>query len=570
MTASAALPRLASLCGALALAAALSTPAHAARVAETWGLPGPTGDKAAKPQDIAPSERLRIDVGRAPLVALEPVDNRTLALEDEIGDTPGKMLRYAIGRPVALRAIDGEWTGLADGSRLWVAEVVSPGALGLRLRFDAVELPDGAELAIYGVVDGDLAGAGQAAEPAEVHRALAGGAQEPAFWSGSVAGERARIEYLAPAGAPPADEVPFRVDQLQHFYRDPLADQLTSKAAGICHNDVACHPEWADVARGVARFTFVSGGASYICSGQLLNDGNADFTPYFLTASHCVDTAKEAGSTEFFWLYQASSCNGAPPSLAAVKRSKGATLVSTGVSSDYSLLIVEGALPSGLFWEGWTGAAAATGTAGAAIHHPAGDYKRISFGQKSEGVCSSDHIRVSWTDGPTEPGSSGSGFFRGDTGQLVGQLHYGPSACGLETYDCYGSFAATFPKVATALQGGGDDGSDQNDTCAAARTVTKGKLNERIVKVNDEDWYKITVPAGSTLTVRLDFVHANGDVDLGFYPSCTGGPFLTSTSASNVEKVAVKNIGSQAATAWWRVHLHSDTRNSYKQTVSLK
>jgi hypothetical protein len=569
MTAMAGQTKCASFCAALALSAALATAAYAARAAETFGVPGPASDKAAKPDDIAPSERLHVDVGRAALFALEPVDNRTLALEDELGDAPGKMLRYGIGRAVALRALDGGWTGLADGSRLWVAEVVSPGALGLRLHFDAVALPDGAELAVYGAGEGDLANAGQAAEPAEVHRAFAGGAAEAGFWSGSMAGERARIEYLAPAGAEPTDELPFRVDQLQHFYRDPLADDLAGKSAGSCHNDVTCYPEWANAAGGVARFTFVSGGASYICSGQLLNDVNGDFTPYFLTASHCVDSSKEAGSAEFFWLYQTASCNGTPPSLATVKRSKVASLVSANATSDYSLLIVEGALPTGLFWEGWTSATVGTGTPGAAIHHPAGDFKRISFGQKGEGSCSADHIRVNWTDGPTEPGSSGSGFFRGDTGQLVGQLHYGPSACGIETYDCYGAFAASFPKVATALQGGSDDSSDQNDTCLTARTVPKGKLNDRIVKVNDEDWYKIVVPAGQTLTVRLDFTHANGDVDLAFFPSCAGAAFLTSAGTSNVEKIAVKNIGTQAATAWWRVYLHSDTRNKYKQTTSV-
>ncbi len=168
---------------------------------------------------------------------------------------------------------------------------------------------------------------------------------------------------------------------MQHFYRDPLSGEPAS-AAGSCHNDVTCYPAWASTAKAVARITFVQNGSSYLCSGQLINAQNSDFTPYWLTANHCMSTQAVASTTQFFWRYQTSSCGGLPPSLGASPTSTGATLLATGAASDYTLLMVEGGLPAASPGWGWTSAAPANGTASTAIHHPSGDYKRISFGSQ--------------------------------------------------------------------------------------------------------------------------------------------------------------------------------------------
>ncbi|HEY4562597.1 MAG TPA: serine protease, partial [Thermoanaerobaculia bacterium] len=72
---------------------------------------------------------------------------------------------------------------------------------------------------------------------------------------------------------------------------------------------------------------------------------------------------------------------------------------------------------------GWTGKTVPVGTDSTAIHHPSGDYKRISFGFKElSQICNQDAgtnaiklVRIHWTDGVTEGGSSGSGIFKDDT-----------------------------------------------------------------------------------------------------------------------------------------------------------
>ncbi|MFY9820658.1 MAG: trypsin-like peptidase domain-containing protein [Thermoanaerobaculia bacterium] len=557
------------------------------QVPQTFGIqmPGRTL-KAQKPVRLMPSERAGITLVAVPEVRLQAVDRDALLKEDALNEREHrtKITRFGIARSVQVAAGDGNWYDVGGGAKLWVADVVSADAIGIRLHFKNVHLPAGAELAVYSPNDktgasGTLRNGFPAFDPGryvEHYQGSEAQALRTDFWSGTMFGERVRVEYLAPAGAADA-ELPFAMDSLQHLYLDPVAKVAQSlvqtKAAGPCHNDVTCFPEWANVARSTSVIAIVFDNGTGFCTGQLLNSQAGDFTPYYLTANHCLSTSQDAANSEFFWFYQTSTCNGTPPSLDSVPRSEGATLQSTSATSDYTLLMVEGTLPDGLFWDGWVSAKVADGTDAACIHHPQADFKRISFGFKDESSACGDpnFVRISWTDGPTEPGSSGSGVYRADTHQLFGQLYGGPSACGSETFDCYGAFASTYPKIKNLLKAGSDDSSEQNDSCSKPKTAPKGTLRGRIVKVFDTDWYKISVPAHKTLTIHLSFVNANGDIDLDFYGStCGASPLFTSRSTDDQETIQVTNAGSKAAVGIWQVYLADDTRNSYDMTVSIQ
>src|SRR4029077_17476001 len=139
-----------------------------------------------------------------------------------------------------------------------------------------------------------------------------------------------------------------------------LAEGLMDKAGGPCENDVSCYPEWAQTARAGAGIGVV-GHDSLFCTGQLLDDQAEDLTPYWLTAHHCVSTAADAASAEIYWLYQTSRCGGAPPALRTVPHSVGAALLATDAGSDFSLLMIQGALPAWLFWTRWGRAQRARG-----------------------------------------------------------------------------------------------------------------------------------------------------------------------------------------------------------------
>jgi lysyl endopeptidase len=567
-------------------------PADSAPAAEAFTVKGPSYEKALKPVRQTPAEKAGIDLARVPEVRLKALDTEALLREDLKSEREGvtKVLRFGLGRDVQLAAVNGNWYDLPEGKRLWVAEVASTDALGVRLHFKDVRLPAGAELAVYAPSASDPArGIVKSGSPrfdpdryVEFYEAASPYAKRGEFWTGTLFGDKARIEYLAPAAA---DELPFTVDRLQHVYRDPVALQVKSlaKAAGSCENDVSCFPEVADLSRAVSGVGFV-GSDSIFCTGQLLNINGKkpDFTPYWLTANHCMSDQIDADSAEFFWLYQTSSCGSAPPALASVPRSRGATLLSTNPFSDYTLLLIDGALPGDLVWAGWTSKEPANNTDAVAVHHPSGDFKRVSFGFKDAAVAECFQfpgfagrklVRTSWTNAVTEPGSSGSGIFRQDTQQLYGQLLGGPSFCGAATedlFDCYGSFATTYGRIKNFLKGGPDDKSEQNDTCPRARVAKAGGLGFRVVKVLDEDWYKISVKPGQSLTVDLSFANANGDVDLQFFAACNQEPFSTSDGTGDSESISVTNVSSRPLFGYVRVFLANDTRNNYDMSVSFQ
>lgn len=538
-------------------------------VPQTFGLEDKRGsffpEKEVRP---TPSESFGVSLDLVPQIALPEVDTKSLLRQDEekARVSGEKVLRFGVGRNVQAGIQDGNWYQLANGGSLWVMDVVSSGALGVRLHFKDFQLPNGAQLAVYSPSALDEAGI-KALEPRDRRAAFyEEGHARREFWSPTVQGERARVELYLPQGVA-TDRLPFAIDRLQHHYLDPV--EKITKRAGNCHNDVSCHPDWADVALSVAGVG-VAGFDSLFCTGQLINNFAQDFSPYFLTAAHCLNTQFEAQDSEFFWGYQTASCGGSPPSVGSVPSSVGASLVATNPASDFSLLMIEGALPNGVFWSGWNAGTIDNGTASTAIHHPAGDFKRISFATKTgaSGCGGSGHVQVNWTDAPTEPGSSGSGIFRNDTQQLYGQLHCGPSSCGNETNDDYGSFAATFPRIQAAMNGGSDDNSEPNDSCGAPRVAKKGTLTGRIVKFEDPDWYRIKVPKNKTLRVTLTFAHGDGDIDAKLYRACNQNQVAEVNSSANTEVLEFKNTG-KATNFTWQVFLFSDTRNSYSMKVEI-
>jgi len=544
---------------------------------ESSGSYGPLGDSLNKPERQLPSTRFGITLNSVPELGLPALDHAALLQEDAQNPATCKRLRISVGRDLHMGPEDGQWTTLPGIGQFWTADIVSQNAFGIRVHFTEMNLPAGALLFVYSpALPGFANGPYQTVGPV-------GDGQ---FWAASVEGDRARIELFIPdAGAPAKPVVAFRIDAIQHHYRDEFSaagiageDDPVAHGGG-CHNDVSCHPAWTNVSHSVARINYVDASGGHTCTGQLLNTQNGDVTPYFLTANHCIDTNAEAQSIEFFWFYQSSTCNGSTPSLGSVPKSLVGTLLSNSANTDYSLIMVEGKLPCGVFWNGWTASAIPNGEASTGVHHPGGQPTKISFSTRAtadSSFCSSGNpnfVRENWSDGVTEQGSSGSGIYRNSDQRLYGQLFCGPSGCGAGgvTYDNYGAFARTYADnaaVQTFLAGGSDDAFEPNDTCASAWTVAEGLYTNRVVRSSRDDWYRINVPAGGTLAVSLAFSDINGDVDMQLYGSCGGSVLASSTGVTDAESFVYNNTGG-SANFLVRVYLAGcDTRNSYNINLS--
>lgn len=366
------------------------------------------------------------------------------------------------------------WQVTAQGEQVATLGVVVPGALGLRLGVWVQALPAGAWLRSYGPQG--LVGQVSAAQlQAQAQRNRQGGAQgqeAETYWSPDSGGEQVTLELTVPPGAE-RSAVRVAVPQLSQRWRsDAPAQALTSSSpghtakaqrAGSCNFDATCSPEYLAQSRSVARLEFVEFGSTFTCTGTLLNDASSSGTPYVLTAAHCVNRQSVASTLVSDWFYRSSACQAQALSPATRRLTQGATLVYANEDTDVALLRLNEPAPAGVVYAGsYFGTPAALGTPLYALHHPEGDWQKISWGQldsyqrctQGGDVCSlspiveqANFLRVRWQRGVVEPGSSGSALFLSLQARpyVVGQLQGGSSSCDSpQGLDDYGRFDVSY------------------------------------------------------------------------------------------------------------------------------
>jgi hypothetical protein len=330
------------------------------------------------------------------------------------------------------------WTRLTNGWRVLLIDVASDGALGLRVHLESVSLPNGARVVVY-----DPANPAPEATPITAQSLY--GASD--VWTESIFSSEVVVECQVPPDVDIAT-VSFRATELSHFFRQlfPKPVKGGAKAAESCENDVTCFPAWAGEATGVARITFIKSANLYLCTGCLLNTVPTTYIDYFLTANHCIGDQTTASTLEAYWFYQTSTCNGTPPSLGSVPHTTGgADLLATqagAVGDEFSFLRLRSPAPGGTLYAGWDTAAPGGADTLTSIHHPAADYKRISFGNTTGNDANWWYMR--WYDGVTEHGSSGCPLYSVGH-RVIGQLYGGDSDCSNQTgIDQYGRFNVTY------------------------------------------------------------------------------------------------------------------------------
>jgi len=341
----------------------------------------------------------------------------------------------------------GEWLALDEDKAVWRMAIQSDGASGVRVHFHNFAVAPGA-VWVY------------SEDHSQVFGPYTGSGIDDTgdFWSHAVFADTVVVEYLADRRV---EAVPFSIDRIAHLM---AAQQAMS--AGTCELDVTCYSPWGATASGVGMYIFQTGGASYACSGALVNNSNHDSKPYFLTANHCISSAAMAQTVEVFWKYQTSTCNGTPPGLSSLPTTLGATYL-TGApiaSGDFSLMLLSQLPNSSLTFYGWNASSAALPMGGsvAGMHHPQGDYTRIVFGSRNPDAAAqigtdiapaSMFYQIQATAGRIEPGSSGSPLFTPDE-SIVGTLTYGPSgnACSTSPFTAgYARFAVAYPSLSQYL-----------------------------------------------------------------------------------------------------------------------
>jgi hypothetical protein len=467
-----------SWCVGLALAAVAAANAPAQTSVPPARYEAPEGRQAAEPARslLLPRGAPRRAIALTPPGAGDSGTGKMPAkAASATGNKGNKSRRLAVGyaRPVpaasaSVRLSELPWQSVAGGLRAAQLTVTSPGAAAVRLGLSLQDAPPGLVLRFRG------SGSGAAVFGPVSAAAVAA---DEVYWSPVLEGDAGTIEFALPADTDPG-EARLRLPTLSHLVAagDGLRGfGLNLGFAGACEVDIACldatlRQQLASATNAVARMMVTTDGDTFLCSGTLLNDSLDSLTPYFLTANHCLEdigdsaagrgvAAAAAGTINTYWFFQAAACGSlATPNYTLV--AGGAKLLARSIDADWALVQLNLQPPSRTTFSAWNAdAPIAAGTAADAIHHPSGDLKKFSMGSVQGYQPYSDgssYIRVLWTTGATEGGSSGSGLFtlNAATGhyELRGALSGGASSCAEpQGIDEFSRFDAALPLVAQYL-----------------------------------------------------------------------------------------------------------------------
>ena len=363
-------------------------------------------------------------------ITLPEVDHDFLQLQDL--QEKDKNVPYRFGNPFDVNFNlnnSGTWENI-DNGRLWRLSITSKNAYSINLLYDKFVIPEGAELYVYDKDKSTILGA---------FTNLNNKSYET-FATSPTKGDVTIIEYFEPYNVEFNGTI--QIGRVVHAYKDVFYPEESRDYgdSGSCNNNVNC-PEfidWEAEVRSVAMI--LSGGGFRLCTGSLVNNVRQDLTPYFLTANHCL-----GGESNWIFMfnYESSGCNNQNgPTFMTVQ---GSTLLDNSASSDYAILRLEEEIPDSyeVHYAGWD-ASGTTPSTPVGIHHPSGDIKKISFDYNNASNAGNYWDVNNWEDGTTEPGSSGSPLFDGNTHRIVGQLYGGTASCTSITYDTYGKVSSSW------------------------------------------------------------------------------------------------------------------------------
>ncbi len=339
----------------------------------------------------------------------------------------------------------GSWTTLPGGERIWRLQLKAADAVAIMLYYKDFYIPEGGKLFIYSADKSRLLGA----YTNKTHPS--GGLFATEF----IGGDELILEYVV---SEISEEKPrIHISEIGYGYNTSALKTYCGvsmlRSSSSCMVDINCEEgdAWQNEKKSVCYTVQRIGRKNYICTASLMNNTAEDFKPLILTARHCAyDGYNVADSSDmeqwmFYFHREREECG---HSLHAVEKTMTGCklLVNTGTEggSDGMLLLLNKMIPEeyDVFYSGWD-RRNSPASFGVCIHHPAGDYKKIStFGaparettfQSTEFSGSKNaHWNVTFQKtvnghGVTQEGSSGSPLYN-ENKLIVGTLTGGNSTC---------------------------------------------------------------------------------------------------------------------------------------------
>lgn len=350
--------------------------------------------------------------------------------------------RYAISRNVSIDIKKKGSLIEMDNGKLWKYQIVSKNAFSIGLVFDSYYLPEGAKLFIYNSEKGIVKGAFTARNNKSYKRLAIADVFAPSLI----------IEYYEPNGV--AFEGELKLGQISQAYRNLNTTEADQPG------DINC-PQGDNaqlIKHAVAKMTYSANGASFLCTGALINNTKNDGKPYFLTARHCLSRTSEAQTLVTHFNLENLDCG---TNFQAAQTLSGSALIANHEDSDFTLLELDENPPANYYpyFAGWNAEATVSVNSAVSIHHPDGDVKKIAidydevfnypfginWGELGSVSPENTHWLVTFNQGSTEGGSSGAPLFD-ENNRIIGQLHGGD-----ERSDFYGKFSHSWDQVPIPL-----------------------------------------------------------------------------------------------------------------------
>lgn len=422
---------------------------------------------------------------------------------------------YELSRNPLYQLGDLNWLPEGERFKAVLDFNISERAAAFRLGIDTAQVPQGLTFYLYSPTHPDFYYGPYSADDLK---------DDEIFWSPVIEGELVRVEMYAetPAYLAAAD--------LGIKYVSVLHDSVMSRQwkhqsdvgrAGACHVNVACDSRALELASTTAKYIITDYfGRSFLCTGVLLNDTKGTGEPWFITADHCIDSLSNTSSMQFYWNFRTQTCNGTTG--ASFRTSTG------GASKLYSDIFTDVAFfklnqpPPTTARAGWKSSSPELNISILGIHHPMGDYQKISKGKLlgkanwKYRLLDGTHWEVSWSTGVTQGGSSGSGLFN-SSNELIGVLSAGASSCSNRSgTDIYGRFDRSFSRLGRWL-----DPVAPTPVPAGSRVKVKGKVSVGtstpvcgLVLINGQHAFTCNGSGSYELDVPVD---GNGKVAIQFF-----------------------------------------------------
>jgi hypothetical protein len=229
--------------------------------------------------------KFKISLKKSPVLKMPKFDIALMLEEDDAVSGMDVPFRFGKGFDVNYTLKDGHWEN-ANNGRVWSLLFQSEGAYSINFIFSELLLPEGGELYMYNT-DGTMVYG-----PVTSKQNLKKGT----FLTDLVQGDAVTIHIFEPEKA--KDKTSLTISRVVHAYKDTYSSFSSGlKSATLsCYNNVDCYSDWEDESDGVALI-LLSNGDEW-CTGGLVNNTANDYTPYFLTAFHCLN------GTQASWMFK--------------------------------------------------------------------------------------------------------------------------------------------------------------------------------------------------------------------------------------------------------------------------